>query len=175
MRHLLVAVVLVVVLGGVPRQSLADAFASGTVKILIHGKMVPALISAKLDEGLVRISERKSLQVLKEFRASDVAVAAPEDVEVTYSRSKHFRWGATGATALLCLPCAAIPAFMPAKHHWIGIRVGDETARLRASKKNYAQMYAEIANILKIDNEPLKLKTRPDQEDSQGAEGQSAR
>ena len=95
----------------------------------------------KRDTSLV-LAETE-LRVLDE---NNVPVAWPYDdvTDVTYSYSKHPRWGLGASLAFfICLPCLAF-AFLKKKNHWLGLETPDGPQLFKVSKHNYTQLIAGL-------------------------------
>ena len=53
-------------------------------------------------------------------------------------------------TAIVFWPAAIVTVFRKSKHHWITIQSGSKLAPLRASKKNYMRLRAQVAAALGV-------------------------
>ena len=125
--------IIVIVTAGLlvtPRPTTAaDQTFSGVHYLVPSGKQVKARLVLKDDS--VQVHGERGVTPFKDIRYTDL-------VSATYSRSKHPRYKAAAATALVLLPVAVALLFKKGKKHWLTFQTDDDYLALRLSKKNVA-------------------------------------
>ena len=107
----------------------------GAIKYLMPsgGKEKEVAVSLVLAEDDFQIVKLESRWTFKRVPYSDVKAA-------TYSFSKHRRWRAGIAVAVVANMFAAPLFFMKGKKHWLTFETEEDRITLRLNKKNYEKV-----------------------------------
>ncbi len=123
----------------IPRLSLAEnQYFPGVHYLLPAGKKATQI-------GAQLILTDRSLHVYGEQVRAPLKVIQYSDImAITYSRSKHPRYKATAAAAVVLGPFALPFLFTKGKKHWLTIQAANDHMALRLSKKNFGLIIAAI-------------------------------